>query len=136
MDCYRILGGDSDTPGTDTKLAESYARDVVRLGTDATGAELSPIRNAEAHITLGVIAARQGDLETTIDYGQRALAGERLSASTGQPPPRSSTGAELRPVIQTRSRSDGPSLQLAGHAALAGLTRSMRTRPERALEGA
>jgi tetratricopeptide (TPR) repeat protein len=79
MDCYRILGGVSDTPGTETKLAESYARDVIRLGTDATGTELSPMRNAEARVTLGVIAARQGDVEAAVDYGNRALAGRRLS---------------------------------------------------------
>jgi tetratricopeptide (TPR) repeat protein len=79
MGCYQILGGASDTPGTETKLAESYAADVIRLGTDPTGADLAPMRNAGARITLAVIAARQGDLESAIGYGQRAPAGQRLS---------------------------------------------------------
>jgi hypothetical protein len=69
MDCYRILGAASDTASTENKLAESYAHEVISLGIDATGTELSPMRNAEARITLGVIAARQGDLETAVDYG-------------------------------------------------------------------
>jgi len=34
---------------------------------------------AEAKIALGVVAARQGDLEQAFDYGERALAGERKS---------------------------------------------------------
>ena len=71
----RILGAASDTTTTDHKLAESYAREVIRIGTDATGTELSPMRDAEARITLGVIAARQGDLESAVDHGNRALAG-------------------------------------------------------------
>ena len=75
----RILGAASDTTTTDHKLAESYAREVIRIGTDATGTELSPMRDAEARITLGVIAARQGDLESAVDHGNRALAGQRLS---------------------------------------------------------
>src|SRR5260370_4269530 len=79
MDCYRILGGGHDTASTENKLAESYAHEVIRLGTDSAGIELSPMRNAEARGTLGVISARPGDLECALDYGPRALAGERLS---------------------------------------------------------
>jgi tetratricopeptide (TPR) repeat protein len=101
MDCYRILGGVSDTPGTETKLADSYARDVIRLGTDATGAELSPMRNAEARITLGVLAARQGDVETAVDYGQRALAGDRLSV-----PSLLMVSGELGTLLTERYSSD------------------------------
>jgi hypothetical protein len=37
------------------------------------------MRNAEARITLGVIPARQGDLESAVDYGSRVLGGQRLS---------------------------------------------------------
>jgi hypothetical protein len=35
------------------------------------------MRNAEARITLGVVAAREGDLETALSYGDRALSGDR-----------------------------------------------------------
>jgi hypothetical protein len=101
MDCYRILGAASDTPGTETKLAESYASDVIRLGTDATGAELAPMRNAEARITLGVIAARRGDLETAIGYGNRALGGQRLSV-----PSLLMVSSELGTLLSERYASD------------------------------
>jgi tetratricopeptide (TPR) repeat protein len=101
MDCYRILGSASDTTGTETRLAESYAHEVIRLGTDASGAELSPMRNAEARVTLGVIAARRGDLETAIGYGRRALAGDRLSI-----PSLLMVSSELGTLVAERYSSD------------------------------
>jgi hypothetical protein len=54
MDCYRLLGED--------RSAENLAHEVIRAGTDFDGSERSPMRMAEARITLGVVAARQGDL--------------------------------------------------------------------------
>jgi tetratricopeptide (TPR) repeat protein len=101
MDCYRILGVAGDTGSTENKLAESYAHEVIRIGTDATGAELSPMRNAEARITLGVISARQGDLESAIDYGNRALDGQRLSV-----PSLLMVSSELGAVLSERYGSD------------------------------
>lgn len=71
MDCYRILGED--------RLAETYARHVIDAGTDFSGRERSPMRNAEARITLGVVAARRGDVEQAVAYGERALQGDRQS---------------------------------------------------------
>lgn len=71
MDCYRILGED--------RLAENLANEVIRSGTSYTGDETKPMRNAEARITLGVTAARRGDLEEAISYGELALAGDRKS---------------------------------------------------------
>ncbi|MFF4356193.1 multiprotein-bridging factor 1 family protein [Streptomyces sp. NPDC001604] len=71
MDCYRLLGEDA--------LAETLANEVIRVGTDFDGTEKSPMRMAEARITLGVVAARQGDLEQAVDYGEWALKGERKS---------------------------------------------------------
>jgi len=100
MDCYRILGG-GDTASTENKLAESYAQEVIRIGTDATGTELSPMRNAEARITLGVISARQGDLESAVDYGKRALAGQRLSV-----PSLLMVSSELGTVLAERYSAD------------------------------
>ena len=79
MDCYRILGATHDPGSTENKLAESYATEVLRLGTDASGIELSPMRNAEARVTLGVISVRQGDLEQALSHGRRALTGDRFS---------------------------------------------------------
>ena len=37
------------------------------------------MRNAEARITLGVVAARAGDKEAAVTHGQRALIGARRS---------------------------------------------------------
>lgn len=71
MDCYRILGED--------KRAETLAEEVIRAGTSYLGEELSPMRNAEARVTLGVVAARRGDLEQAISYGEHALIGSRQS---------------------------------------------------------
>lgn len=71
MDCYRTLGADS--------LAANYADQVMRVGTDADGTERAPMRIAEARITLGAAAARQGDLEGALAYGRQALNGDRKS---------------------------------------------------------
>jgi tetratricopeptide (TPR) repeat protein len=78
MDCYRILGG-LDTGTTENKLAGTYAREILRTGIDSTGFERTPMRNAEARITLGVISAREGELEQALAYGRQAIGGERLS---------------------------------------------------------
>lgn len=71
MDCYRVAGED--------KLAQTYAHEIIRVGTAFDGQERSPMRNAEARVTLGVVAAHQGDLEAAIGQGEKALNGERKS---------------------------------------------------------
>jgi hypothetical protein len=71
MDCYRVLGED--------RLAAGYAREVLRGGTDPDGRDRSPMRSAEAHITLGVVAARSRDVEAAVHEGKLALSGERKS---------------------------------------------------------
>lgn len=71
MDCYRILREDA--------IAESLAEEVIRAGTDAEGMERSPMRNAEARVTLGVLSGRAGDLEGAVSYGLQSLDGERKS---------------------------------------------------------
>ncbi|MGW2784244.1 XRE family transcriptional regulator [Streptomyces populi] len=71
MDCYRLVGED--------KLARTLAEEVLRAGTDFDGTERSPMRNSEARVTLGVTAAREGDLEQALIMGERALEGERQS---------------------------------------------------------
>jgi hypothetical protein len=55
------------------------ASEVIQAGTDFDGKERAPMRLAEARITLGVVAARQGDLEGAIQQGERALNGQRKS---------------------------------------------------------
>jgi hypothetical protein len=53
--------------------------EVIQAGTDFDGKERAPMRLAEARLTLGVVAARQGDLEGALGQGQRALSAERRS---------------------------------------------------------
>src|SRR5258708_6935912 len=101
MDCYRILGSSHDASSTENRLAESYAAEVIRLGTDSTGTERSPMRNAEARVTLGVIAARQSELEQALGYGRRALTGERLSL-----PSLLMVSSELATVVRQRYNTD------------------------------
>ncbi|WP_435058463.1 XRE family transcriptional regulator [Streptomyces sp. bgisy060] len=71
MDCYRKLGED--------RLAETLAREVLRAGVDHDGTDRSPMRNAEARVTLGVVAARQGAVDEAVSYGMKALGGTRQS---------------------------------------------------------
>jgi tetratricopeptide (TPR) repeat protein len=71
MDCYRHLAED--------RMASTLATEVIQAGTDFDGTERAPMRLAEARITLGVAAARDGDLEGAIHHGQQALNRQRKS---------------------------------------------------------
>jgi hypothetical protein len=71
MDCYRRLGDD--------RIAESLASEVIDAATDFDGTERAPMRIAEARITLGVVAAREGELDLAIQHGERALSADRKS---------------------------------------------------------
>ena len=71
MDCYRHLAED--------RMAETLADEVIRSATDFDGTERAPMRLAEARVTLGVVAARQGDVEQAIHHGEHALGGQRKS---------------------------------------------------------
>lgn len=71
MDAYRLLGDD--------ERAANHARSVIRISTGPDGTEISPMRAAEARLTLGVAAARTGDIEEAIGMGTVALQAERKS---------------------------------------------------------
>jgi hypothetical protein len=71
MDAYRLAGDDD--------RAERHAREVITHGTAPDGTELSPMRMAEARLTLGVVAARKGDLELAVAAGLSALTASRQS---------------------------------------------------------
>lgn len=89
MDALRRVG--------ENRLAEQLANEVLRAGTDFDGTERAPMRNAEARITLGVVAAREGDLDTALAFGEKALTGERRSL-----PSLSMVAADLGEVLQSR----------------------------------
>ncbi len=71
MDCYRHSG--------ENELARELSDEVIRVSTDFDRRERWPMRIAEAQITLGVVAAREGDLDEAVSRGRRALAGDRKS---------------------------------------------------------
>lgn len=71
MDCYRHVG--------DSDRARELSEEVIRASTDFDQHERWPMRIAEAEITLGVVAARQGDLDEALVHGRRALNGGRQS---------------------------------------------------------
>jgi hypothetical protein len=52
MDCYRHLAED--------RMATTLAQEVIQAATDFDGTERAPMRIAEARVTLGVVAAREG----------------------------------------------------------------------------
>ncbi|WP_327272938.1 tetratricopeptide repeat protein [Streptomyces sp. NBC_01224] len=97
MDCYRLVGED--------KLARALAEEVLRAGTDFDGTERAPMRNAEARVTLGVTAAREGDLEQALIMGERALQGDRQSV-----PSLIMTSRELAAEVKRRYSTE-PSAQ-------------------------
>ncbi|MFF8414674.1 XRE family transcriptional regulator [Streptomyces zaomyceticus] len=71
MDAYRRVAED--------RLAEQIASEVIRVNTDFDGTERAPMRISEARVTLGVVAARAGDLDTALSYGEQALGSNRRS---------------------------------------------------------
>lgn len=71
MDAHRIAGNDT--------LAATHASYVIQQGTAIDGTEASPMRIAEARLTLAVIAARTGNLDEAIHLGLTALHAERRS---------------------------------------------------------
>ncbi|MEW2508140.1 helix-turn-helix transcriptional regulator [Amycolatopsis sp. NPDC047767] len=71
MDCYRHVGND--------RLARTLADEIIRSSTDWNGNERMPMRVAEARITLGVAAAREGDVEEAVAHGRKAITGPRKS---------------------------------------------------------
>jgi hypothetical protein len=81
MDCYRHLAED--------RIAEALADEVIRSATDFDGTERAPMRLAEARVTLGVVAARQGDIEQAIhDGGASPQRTAQIPAIAGHGQPR------------------------------------------------
>ncbi|MFJ4710121.1 XRE family transcriptional regulator [Streptomyces anulatus] len=103
MDALRQVGGD-------LRLAGQLANEVIRSGTDFDGTERSPMRIAEARVTLGVVAAREGDLDTALAYGERALAGERKSL-----PSLAMVASDLGRALQTNHEGSPDAQEFIAH---------------------
>jgi transcriptional regulator with XRE-family HTH domain len=67
MDAARIVGDD--------ELAAAEARRVLDMAGAPPGARRSAMRDAEARMTLGVVAARAEDLDEAVSHGAEALSG-------------------------------------------------------------
>jgi hypothetical protein len=71
MDAYRIVGHD--------ELARRNAEEVIRRSVNPEGLVVSPMRRAEAELTLAVVTARQGEFDEATSLGMQALQGDRQS---------------------------------------------------------
>jgi len=87
MDCYRLIG--------DNSLADMHARETLRKAVAPNGAVIAPMRKAESEMTLGVVAARSGDLRQAVHYGFGALSITRRSL-----PSLLMVGSELDQALQ------------------------------------
>jgi hypothetical protein len=119
MDCYRHLAADA--------IADNLASEVIRASTDFDGTERAPMRVAEARITHGVVAARQGDLELAIHHGQQALTAKRKSL-----PSLAMVSRDLTRVLKDRYPSENMSIayidQIAELVAIGNLRRGLIAR--------
>jgi len=93
MDVLRKVG--------DTNRADALADEVLDRSRDWSGKVTSPMRAAEALITKGVVAAKEGDLEAAVGYGDRALDGDRQSL-----PSLAMVGRELGEVLVSNYRGE------------------------------
>ncbi|MEV0382022.1 hypothetical protein [Nonomuraea sp. NPDC050643] len=71
--CYTWLADDA--------RAEEHARETIDMHTRPDGTSNAPMRVADAHIDLGIVHARRGDLDTAVDHGMTAFDIERRSLS-------------------------------------------------------
>lgn len=113
MDCYRLIGDD--------RLAETLAHEIIKKATALDGTNISPMRKAEAELTLGVIAARHGTVDDAVGYGHRALSSNRRSHPTLL-----MVGSELDHALRQRY-PDNPDVQHF-HNSLADIAATTRTR--------
>lgn len=110
MDAYRRVGED--------QLAAQIAGEVIRVHTDYDGTEKAPMRISEARVTLGVAAARDGDLDTALSYGEQALGSNRRSV-----PSLAMVASDLGGVLHQRYSQVGEAQAFLAHL------RELRGRP-------
>jgi transcriptional regulator with XRE-family HTH domain len=73
MDCFRLV--------KDDKRATEHAREVIELSLRPDGTEKSPMRAAEARLTLAVTSLRDGDIEAAAEWTKAALGANRRSVA-------------------------------------------------------
>ncbi|MFC4062372.1 hypothetical protein ACFOWE_29075 [Planomonospora corallina] len=63
----------------DNDRAEEHARETIQMHTRPDGTSNAPMRVADAHIDLGIIHARRGNLDAAVEQGMAAFDIERRS---------------------------------------------------------
>ncbi|TDE42564.1 hypothetical protein E1295_27680 [Nonomuraea mesophila] len=63
----------------DNDRAEEHARETIQMHTRPDGTSNAPMRVADAHIDLGIIHARRGDLDAAVEQGMAAFDIDRRS---------------------------------------------------------
>ncbi len=69
--CYTWLGDDD--------RAEEHARETIQMHTRPDGTSNAPMRVADAHIDLGIVNARRGELDVAVEHGIVAFDIDRRS---------------------------------------------------------
>lgn len=72
--CYTWLGGDEP--------AEEHAREIIACHPNPDGSSNAPMRTANAHIDLGIVLARHGELDEAVDHGLQAFQFERKTEAS------------------------------------------------------
>ncbi|MFB4267250.1 XRE family transcriptional regulator [Nonomuraea sp. GTA35] len=91
--CYTWLADDD--------RAEEHARETIQMHTRPDGTSNAPMRVADAHIDLGIIHARRGDLDAAVDEGLAAFDIDRRSLTDLV-----NRAGDLDRVLQQRYRKD------------------------------
>ncbi|MGW6495777.1 hypothetical protein [Nonomuraea angiospora] len=63
----------------DDDRAEEHARETIQMHTRPDGTSNAPMRVADAHIDLGIVYARRGDLDAAVEQGMAAFDIDRRS---------------------------------------------------------
>lgn len=91
--CYVWLG--------DNDRAEEHAREVITQHVRPDGSTNAPMRVAQSRINLGIVAARRGNLDEAVSYGNSAFAYERRSLTA-----LTSSSADLDAILQQYYRDE------------------------------
>jgi tetratricopeptide (TPR) repeat protein len=91
--CFLWLG--------DNDRTEEHAAEVIAKHARPDGTSNAPMRTAQARINLGIVAARRGQLDQAVAYGESAFKYERQSLTALV-----SSSADLDNILQQRYRGE------------------------------
>jgi hypothetical protein len=85
----------------DNDRTEEHAAEVIAKHARPDGTSNAPMRTAQARINLGIVAARRGQLDQAVAYGEGAFEYERQSLTALV-----SSSADLDNILQQRYRGE------------------------------